>query len=64
MTTKALIHAELGPLDENDLNELYSMIKGFIESKRRAFHPTLMAKLKRVKIDAPTDFAATCRCQA
>ncbi len=57
MTTKELIQAEIGPLDENDLNEIYSIIRRFIESKRHASHPSLMAKLKRVKIYAPPDFA-------
>ena len=48
MTTKELIQAEIGPLDENDLNEIYSMIRRFIESKRHASHPSLMAKLKQI----------------
>jgi len=58
MITKELIVKELGSLNENDLSELYRIIKGFIESKRRASPPSLMAKLKRVKIYAPTDFAS------
>ena len=58
MTAKELIQAEIGTLDESDLNELYGVIKSFVESKKRAAPPSLMSKLKRVKIDAPTDFAA------
>lgn len=57
MTTKELIQAEIGTLNENDLNELYSMFKKFVESKRRASPSSLMARLKRIKIYAPTDFA-------
>lgn len=58
MTTKELIQAEIGTLNDSDLEELYSMIKRFVEVKRRAGSPaSLMSKLKRVKIDAPADFA-------
>ncbi len=57
MTTKELIQAEIGMLDENDLNEVYGMIKRFIESRKRTSAPSLMSKLKRVKIYAPIDFA-------
>jgi hypothetical protein len=57
MTTKELIQAEIGTLSESDLNELYDMIKRFVEAKRRAGSMSLMSKLKRVKIYAPPDFA-------
>lgn len=58
MTTKELIQAEIGTLNDSDLEELYSMIKRFVEAKRRTGSPaSLMSKLKRVKIDAPADFA-------
>ena len=58
MTTKELIVAEIGTLNEDDLSELYNAIKQFIAAKRRATAPSLMSKLKRITIDAPTDFAA------
>ncbi len=57
MTTKELIATEIGTLNEKDLNELYAFIKKFADSKKRAASPSLMSKLKRVKIDAPPDFA-------
>jgi len=57
MTAKELIVKELGTINENDLSELYRIIKSFMESKRRASPPSLMSKLKRIKIYAPTDFA-------
>jgi hypothetical protein len=57
MTTKELIVKELGTLDENELSELYRIIKRFLESKRRTSPPSLMSKLKGIKIYAPTDFA-------
>lgn len=57
MTTRELIQKELGTLDESDLDELYALVRRFIESKRHASPPGLMCKLKRVKIHAPADFA-------
>ena len=57
MTTKELIVKELATLDEKDLSEIYGIVKGFIESKKRAPSASLMSKLKRIKINAPTDFA-------
>lgn len=57
MTTRELIVKELGTLNEEDLSELYAILKRFIESKRRAAPPSLMSRLKRIKIDAPPDFA-------
>jgi hypothetical protein len=57
MTTKELIATEIGTLNERDLNELYALIKKFADSKKRAASPSLMSKLKRVKINAPPDFA-------
>lgn len=57
MTTKELIVKELGTLNEYDLSELYRIIKSFIESKRSASPSSLMSKLKRIKMYAPTDFA-------
>ncbi|MCI0478039.1 MAG: hypothetical protein L0Y55_17485 [Anaerolineales bacterium] len=57
MTTKELIVTEIGALNEKDLNELYALIRKFADSKKRAAPPSLMTKLKRVKINAPPDFA-------
>jgi len=56
MTTKELIVTELGALNEKDLNELYPIIKSFIESRKDPSQPSLMSKLKRIQIDAPPDF--------
>ena len=57
MTAKELIVAEIGTLNENELGELYEVIKGFVESKKRSSHPSLMSKLKQIRIDASADFA-------
>ena len=58
MSTKEMIFSQLSILSENDLNELYLMIKQFVEVKRRTEPSSLMSKLKQVRIDAPPDFAA------
>ena len=57
MTTKELIQAEIETLSEEDLNELYAVIKHFAQSKRHIKQQSFMAKLKRIQIDAPEDFA-------
>ena len=57
MTTRELILSEMGALDENDLRELYNLIKRFAESKAHVSSPSLMSKLKQIRIDAPEDFA-------
>ncbi|MEE8302360.1 MAG: hypothetical protein V3S24_07980 [Candidatus Tectomicrobia bacterium] len=58
MTTKELIQAEIETLSEEELDELYAVIKHFAQSKRDAQQQSFMAKLKRIQIDAPEDFAA------
>jgi hypothetical protein len=58
MTTKELIQAEIERLSEEDLDELYAVIKHFTQSKRHAKPQSFMAKLKRIQIEAPEDFAA------
>lgn len=55
MTTKELIHAELDQLSEENLSQLYVIIKGLNEPPTRA--PGILSKLKRIRIDAPADFA-------
>ena len=57
MSTKQLIEAEIQHLDGEQLDEVYRMVKGLSALKRTA--PVgLMAKLKRIQIDAPEDFAS------
>ncbi|MCS6839768.1 MAG: hypothetical protein RMJ55_19215 [Roseiflexaceae bacterium] len=57
MTTKELIQAEIESLDEQDLQELYSLIRQFVKSKQCSSSDRLMSRLKRIKIDAPEDFS-------
>jgi hypothetical protein len=58
MTTKERIHAEIDKLDQERLDELYSLIRSFLASKVTQVQPSIMSKLKAVKIDGPVDFAA------
>jgi hypothetical protein len=58
MSTKELIQAELDALSDEDIEALYTVIKQFIESKRHAKPRSLMATLRDIQVDAPSDFAA------
>jgi hypothetical protein len=57
MTTKELIQAEIERLSEHDLDELYKLVKDFIQSKKQEQRQSLMSKLRSIKIDAPEDFS-------
>lgn len=57
MTTKELIQAEIDCISEEDLDELYSLVKGFTHSKQQSRKQSLMAKLRAIQIDAPEDFS-------
>jgi len=60
MKTKELIYAEIDTFNENSLNELYTLIKQFVQSKQKSGHqkPSFMSKLQQIQIDAPADFSA------
>jgi hypothetical protein len=59
MTTKERIYAEIEQVGEDNLDELYGVIKSFVASKAaQPKPPGIMSKLKAVKIEAPEDFAA------
>jgi hypothetical protein len=58
METKELIYTEIDNVSGEHLEELYEIIRRFVESKRQARQPSLMARLKSITIDAPEDFAA------
>lgn len=59
MTLKELIKAEVDEVSDERLDELYSLVRQFKkEPEPRKGRPSLMSRLKRIKIDAPEDFAA------
>jgi diacylglycerol kinase family enzyme len=57
MTIKERIYSEIDGLDQESLEELYQLIKSFATSKAVNHQPGIMAKLKDVQIDAPSDFS-------
>lgn len=58
MNTKEQIQAEIDSIKEEYLDELYILIKDFTQSKQQPKKTSFMSKLKKIKIDAPKDFAA------
>ncbi len=57
MTTKELIKSEIDNISDEDLDELYRLIKEFAISKTRNGKPSLMSRLRETEIEAPEDFA-------
>ena len=55
MVTKEFVKAEIDHLNERQLEEVHRLIKSFDAPSRK--QPSLMAKLRRVEIDAPEDFS-------
>ncbi len=58
MTTKELIKAEIDSVPEEDLDEVYKLIKTFSRSSPQAGEDTFMPQLRSIQIDAPEDFSA------
>lgn len=58
MTVKELIYAEIDKVGEENLNELYEVVKRFTQTKATQPKPGVLSRLKRIKIQAPEDFAA------
>lgn len=57
MTIKEQIKAEIDNLRESDLDELYKIIKDFVQAKAAPQESSLMSRLRNVQIDAPEDFS-------
>jgi hypothetical protein len=57
MITKEEIKSEIEKVPEERLAELYQIVRGFTLSKLAATKPTLMSKLRRIRINAPPDFS-------
>jgi hypothetical protein len=58
MTTRELIQVEVAKVPEESLDELYGLVRSFAAAKMEGAKPSVMAKLRMVKIEAPSDFAA------
>jgi hypothetical protein len=57
MTTKELIQQEIDAIDEQYLDELYRLIRGFAEAKQNRGKASLMSRLRAIQIDGPEDFS-------
>ena len=57
MVTKEEIKSEIEKVPEDRLAELYRIIKSFTRSNPTPSQPTLMSKLRRIRINAPPDFS-------
>ncbi len=58
MTLKELIYAEINKIEGDNLDELYEFVKQLANAKSAAKTKTgILNKLKRIKIQAPVDFA-------
>ena len=57
MATKEEIKSEIEKVPDERLAELYRLVKRFTEAKPVSSQPTLMSKLRRIRIDAPADFS-------
>jgi hypothetical protein len=57
VATKEEIKSEIEKVPEEHLTELYQIVRRFTQHRPRPSEPTLMSKLKRVRINAPPDFS-------
>jgi hypothetical protein len=57
MTTRELIQAEIANVPEEKLDDLYRLIKHFATAEA-SVSGSIMTKLRKIRIDAPADFAA------
>jgi hypothetical protein len=58
MTTKELIYEAVEKIGEENLEELYRLIRDFMAAKLPPSKASILAKLQKVKINAPEDFAS------
>jgi hypothetical protein len=58
MRTRDDIHAEIEAVPEADLDELYEVIRRFAEARGGRREPGALARLRRIKIQGPADFAS------
>lgn len=58
MTTKELIKTEIDSIKEEDLDELYALVKQFAEAKETGKKQSIMEKLREIQFDGPEDLAA------
>lgn len=57
MTKRELIEAEIGRIPEDRLDELYGIIRDFAAENAASAEPGILAKLREIRIEGPSDFA-------
>jgi hypothetical protein len=57
MVTKEEIKSEIEKVPDERLPELYQVVKSFARPEPESQKPTLMSKLRRVRISGPPDFS-------
>ncbi len=57
MITKEEVKSEIEKVPEERLAELYQIVRRFTQSKPISSESTLMSKIRRIRIDAPSDFS-------
>ncbi|MCE9527834.1 MAG: hypothetical protein K8R36_17460 [Planctomycetales bacterium] len=58
MTIKEKIHAAIEDVQNDRLDELYSLIRNFAKAPPAPHDESIMDKLKRIQIEGPPDFSA------
>jgi RNase P subunit RPR2 len=58
MTVRELIYTEIDKIGEESLDELYEIAQRFVQVKSNQPETGALSKLRRIKIQAPEDFAA------
>ncbi len=57
MNVRELIFEEINLLGEDQLAELYSVIRNFVQSEKSK-KQSFMSKLRQIRIEGPEDFSA------
>ena len=57
MTTRELIKQEIDNVSEENLDELYAVVKTFSQGSQQEDGPDLLEQLMQIQIDAPEDFS-------
>ena len=57
MVTRELIHSEVDRLNLEELEELHKLIRQLTRSKQKTKKKGALARIKKVKVSAPKDFA-------
>ncbi|CAN5175757.1 hypothetical protein BH18ACI2_BH18ACI2_20740 [soil metagenome] len=57
MITKEAIKSEVERVPDERLEELYRIVKAFAASRPQSAEPSLMPKLRQIRISRPADFS-------